>query len=109
MARAGLLDGRAATTLWILSHEFTRRFPGVELRRGVLFVEDGPILTSAGLSAGIDLCLHMVRCDYGAAVAHATARLVVAAPARPGGQPHIVEPRCRPSAERRWPRPGPGP
>ncbi|MGA4544898.1 GlxA family transcriptional regulator [Uniformispora flossi] len=91
LAQAGLLDGRAATTFWVMSQEFTRRFPDVELRRDVLFVEDGPILTSAGLSAGMDLCLHMVRSDYGAAVAHTTARLVVAAPSRPGGQPQIVE------------------
>jgi transcriptional regulator GlxA family with amidase domain len=56
----------------------------------VLYVEDGNILTSAGLSAGIDLCLHLVRTDYGAATANAVARLVVAAPVRPGGQAQFI-------------------
>lgn len=91
LAQAGLLDGRGATTYWAMSGEFARRFPKVELRPDVLFVEDGPILTSAGLSAGIDLCLHMVRNDYGAAVAATTARLVVAAPIRPGDQAQVIE------------------
>lgn len=91
LAQAGLLDGRGATTFWAMSQEFVQRFPAVEVRPDVLFVEDRGILTSAGLSAGIDLCLHMVRADYGAAVANATARLVVAAPVRPGGQPQFIE------------------
>jgi transcriptional regulator GlxA family with amidase domain len=56
----------------------------------VLYVEDGNVLTSAGLSAGIDLCLHLVRSDYGAATANAVARLVVAAPVRPGGQAQFI-------------------
>ncbi|WP_109524618.1 MULTISPECIES: GlxA family transcriptional regulator [Nocardia] len=91
LAAAGLLDGRRATTYWARSEEFARRFPAVELRPGVLFVEDGNVLTSAGLSAGIDLCLHLVRSDYGAAVANAVARLMVAAPVRPGGQAQFIE------------------
>ncbi|MCP2275356.1 putative amidotransferase, partial [Nocardia amikacinitolerans] len=66
------------------------RFPAVELRPDVLYVEDGNILTSAGLSAGIDLCLHLVRTDYGAATANSAARLVVAAPVRPGGQAQFI-------------------
>lgn len=90
LAQAGLLDGRAATTFWIMSGEFARRFPDVELRRDVLFVDEGQVLTSAGLSAGIDLCLHMVRNDHGAAVAATTARLLVAAPGRPGGQSQVL-------------------
>ncbi|MET9960597.1 helix-turn-helix domain-containing protein [Streptomyces sp. NPDC006326] len=90
LAQAGLLDGRAATTFWTMSEEFARRFPAVEIRPDVLFVEDEGVLTSAGLSAGIDLCLHMVRCDFGSAVANATARLVVAAPIRPGGQAQFI-------------------
>jgi transcriptional regulator GlxA family with amidase domain len=91
LASAGLLDGRRATTYWAKSDEFARRFPAVELRPGVLFVEDGNVLTSAGLSAGIDLCLHLVRNDYGAATANSVARLVVAAPVRPGGQAQFIQ------------------
>ncbi|MFJ3922608.1 GlxA family transcriptional regulator [Streptomyces sp. NPDC090022] len=91
LARAGLLDGRRATTYWAKSQEFSRRFPAVELDPGVLYVQDGNILSSAGLSAGIDLCLHLVRTDYGAATASAVARLVVAAPVRPGGQAQFIE------------------
>ncbi|MFZ3469634.1 GlxA family transcriptional regulator [Streptomyces sp. 4.24] len=91
LAQAGLLDSRRATTFWSMSEEFRERFPAVDIVPGVLFVEDDGVLTSAGLSAGIDLCLHMVRGDYGAAVANATARLVVAAPARPGGQAQFIE------------------
>jgi transcriptional regulator GlxA family with amidase domain len=91
LAQAGLLDGRSATTYWAKSEEFSRRFPSVELRPDVLYVQDGNVLTSAGLSAGIDLCLHLVRTDYGAAVANAVARLVVAAPVRPGGQAQFIE------------------
>ncbi|MFI6484277.1 GlxA family transcriptional regulator [Nonomuraea sp. NPDC050663] len=90
LAQAGLLEGRSATTYWARSEEFRRRFPTVDLRPDVLYVEDGPIWTSAGLSAGIDLCLHMVRADYGAAAANAVARLVVAAPVRPGGQAQFI-------------------
>ncbi|MGW4741346.1 GlxA family transcriptional regulator [Nocardia xishanensis] len=90
LAEAGLLDGRRATTYWAKSEEFSRRFPAVELRPDVLYVEDGNILTSAGLSAGIDLCLHLVRTDYGAAIANSAARLMVAAPVRPGGQAQFI-------------------
>ncbi|QTD98133.1 GlxA family transcriptional regulator [Streptomyces cyanogenus] len=91
LAQAGLLDGRSATTYWAKSEEFSSRFPSVELRPDVLYVQDGNLLTSAGLSAGIDLCLHLVRIDYGAATANAVARLVVAAPVRPGGQAQFIE------------------
>ncbi|WP_031065588.1 GlxA family transcriptional regulator [Streptomyces sp. NRRL WC-3742] len=90
LARAGLLDGRSATTYWAKSEEFSARYPEVRLRPDVLYVEDGNLLSSAGLSAGIDLCLHLVRSDYGAATANATARLVVAAPVRPGGQAQFI-------------------
>ncbi|QES49268.1 AraC family transcriptional regulator [Streptomyces venezuelae] len=91
LARAGLLDGRRATTYWAKSAEFSRRFPSVELHPDVLYVQDGNLFSSAGLSAGIDLCLHLVRLDYGAATANAVARLVVAAPVRPGGQAQFIE------------------
>lgn len=91
LAQSGLLDGRSATTYWAKSEEFSTRFPAVKLRPDVLYVEDGNVLTSAGLSAGIDLCLHLVRTDYGAATANAVARLVVAAPVRPGGQAQFID------------------
>ncbi|MFI6316561.1 GlxA family transcriptional regulator [Nonomuraea sp. NPDC050556] len=91
LAQAGLLDGRAATTYWVHSRELSRRFPAIEVQPDVLYVEDGQILTSAGLSAGIDLCLHMIRTDYGAAVANAVARLAVFAPVRPGGQAQFID------------------
>ncbi|WP_282203228.1 GlxA family transcriptional regulator [Kitasatospora fiedleri] len=90
LAEAGLLDGRTATTFWARSAEFARRYPAVTLRPDVLFVEDGTVLTSAGLSAGIDLCLHLIRLDHGTAAANAAARLIVAAPVRPGGQAQFI-------------------
>ncbi len=108
LAQAGLLDGRSATTYWAKSDEFRRRFPRVDLRPDVLYVEDGNVLTSAGLSAGIDLCLHLVRTDYGAAAANHIARLVVAAPVRPGGQAQFIESPLPPengtslAATRQW-------
>ncbi|MFB8009773.1 GlxA family transcriptional regulator [Nocardia sp. NPDC056000] len=91
LAQAGLLDGRPATTYWLFSDEMRERFPAVDLQPDVLFVDDGRILTSAGLAAGIDLCLHMIRADYGAVAANAVARLAVMAPFRPGGQAQFIE------------------
>lgn len=91
LAEAGLLHGRRATTYWVQSADFRRRYPTVNLVADVLFVEDGPVLTSAGLAAGIDLCLHMIRADHGAAVANAIARRAVVAPVRPGGQAQFIE------------------
>ncbi|GAA2435265.1 helix-turn-helix domain-containing protein [Actinomadura vinacea] len=87
---AGVLDGRRATTYWRWTDEFARRFPSVDLDPRVLFVDDGPVLTSAGLAAGIDLCLHIVRSDFGAAVANEVARHVVMAPGRQGGQAQFI-------------------
>ncbi|MCV7101915.1 GlxA family transcriptional regulator [Mycobacterium palustre] len=90
LAAAGLLDGRCATTHWRYAAELAQRYPRVLVRPEVLFVEDGPIVTSAGLAAGIDLCLHLIRCDHGAAVANDIARLAVVAPVRPGGQAQFL-------------------
>nr|WP_284288600.1 AraC family transcriptional regulator [Angustibacter aerolatus] len=94
LAAAGLLEHRRATTYWLKSDSFRRRYPDVHLEPDVLFVEDGPVLTSAGLAAGIDLCLHIIRSDHGAAVANQAARLAVVAPVRPGGRPSSSERRC---------------
>ncbi|GAB4582676.1 GlxA family transcriptional regulator [Nocardia sp. IFM 10818] len=91
LAQAGLLDGRPATTYWLFSGEMRERFPRVDLQPDVLFVDDGQVLTAAGLAAGLDLCVHLVRRDHGAAVANAVARLAVVAPIRPGGQAQFIE------------------
>ena len=90
LAAAGLLENRRATTYWLKSDNFRRRYPNVTLEPDVLFVDEGPILTSAGLAAGIDLCLHMIRSDHGAALANQAARLAVVAPVRPGGQAQFI-------------------
>lgn len=86
LAATGLLDGRAATTHWQEADSFRARFPAVRLNPEVLYVDEGRLLTSAGLSAGIDLCLYMVGLDYGASAAAEVARRMVVAMHRPGGQ-----------------------
>ncbi|WP_217544135.1 GlxA family transcriptional regulator [Streptomyces sp. GbtcB6] len=86
LAEAGLLKGRRATTYWAHADELRRRHPDVEVQGDVLYAQDGPFLTSSGYAAGIDLCLHLIRTDYGAAVANEVARLALVAPVRPGGQ-----------------------
>jgi transcriptional regulator GlxA family with amidase domain len=91
LAAAGLLDGRRATTHWAHAKRFRRLHPGVDLDPDVLFVDDGDILTSAGVAAGIDLCLHVVRRDHGAAVANGAARRCVMPPWRDGGQAQYIE------------------
>src|SRR4029079_2290834 len=97
LAAAGLLDGRPATTHWRWTDELHRRYPEVEVLPNRLFVDDGDILTSAGVTAGIDLCLHVIRRDHGAAAANTRARALVAPPQRQGGQAQFVE-RLRPAA-----------
>ncbi|MGW6744047.1 GlxA family transcriptional regulator [Streptomyces sp. NPDC055025] len=91
LAQAGLLDGLRATTHWELAGDLTARFPSVDVQPDLLFVEDGGIFTSAGAAAAIDLCLHLVRIDFGAAVANTAARLAVVSPVRPGGQSQFIE------------------
>jgi len=91
LAAAGLLDGRPATTHWNHAGELAARFPSVKLDPGVLYVDDGDVLTSAGTTAGIDLCLHIVRTDHSAAVANTLARRLVAPAHREGGQAQYVE------------------
>jgi transcriptional regulator GlxA family with amidase domain len=97
LAAAGLLDRRPATTHWRWTDELQRRYPEVEVLPNRLFVDDGDILTSAGVTAGIDLCLHVIRRDHGAAAANTRARALVAPPQRRGGQAQFVE-RLRPEA-----------
>src|SRR4029077_2825143 len=97
LAAAGLLDGRPATTHWRWTDELQRRHPLVEVLPNRLFVDDGDILTSAGMTTGIDLCLHLIRRDLGGAAAEAGARVLVAPPQRQGGQAQYVE-QLRPQA-----------
>jgi transcriptional regulator GlxA family with amidase domain len=91
LAEAGLLDGRPATTHWMHTGELALRYPAVKVDPGVLYIDDGDILTSAGTTAGIDLCLHLIRRDHGARVANAVARRIVASPHRHGGQAQFID------------------
>lgn len=91
LAAAGLLDGRRAATHWRYADELGRRHPRVRVDRDVLYVDDDQVLTSAGSAAGIDLSLHIVRKDHGAAIANAVARRLVVPPIREGGQAQYVE------------------
>ncbi|WP_055570039.1 GlxA family transcriptional regulator [Streptomyces atriruber] len=91
LAAAGLLDGRPATTHWSSAEHFQQLFPRVEVDADVLFIDDGDILTSAGVAAGIDLCLHVVRRDHGTAVANEVARRTVVPPHRDGGQAQYIQ------------------
>jgi transcriptional regulator GlxA family with amidase domain len=91
LAAAGMLNGQKATTHWNLCHQLATMFPHVRVDPDVLFVDNGRVLTSAGGAAGIDLCLHLVRRDFGADVAAAAARRCVVAPWRAGGQAQFIE------------------
>jgi len=93
LAAAGLLDGRPATTHWKFAADLRALHPEVLLDENVLFVDDGDVLTSAGLAAGIDLCLHLIRQDHGTQVANAVARYCVVPPWREGGQAQFIESR----------------
>lgn len=97
LAAAGLLDGRPATTHWRHAEQLRQRYPRVDVLPNQLYVDDGDILTSAGVTAGIDLCLHLIRTDRGAAVANTYARALVAPPRRRGGQAQFVA-QFRPEA-----------
>lgn len=90
LAAAGLLEGRRATTHWRWAEALASRFPAVKLDPGVLYVDEGQILTSAGVSAGVDLSLYLLRREHGAAVATAIARDMVVPPYRDGGQAQFV-------------------
>lgn len=99
LAAAGLLDGRSATTHWNEADHFQRTFPRIQVDANVLFVDDGQVLTAAGVAAGIDLCLHLLRRDHGSEIANQVARLCVVPPWREGGQAQYIErPMPQPSA-----------
>jgi transcriptional regulator GlxA family with amidase domain len=91
LGAAGLLNGRPATTHWKFADALRRLYPEVRIDENVLFVDDGDVLTSAGLAAGIDLCLHIIRSDHGAQVANAVARYCVVPPWREGGQAQFID------------------
>ncbi|HEV7481820.1 MAG TPA: helix-turn-helix domain-containing protein [Solirubrobacterales bacterium] len=99
LAHAGLLDGRRAATHWAWAGELARRFPAVAVDPDALYVDEGAVMTSAGLSAGIDLSLHAIRKDFGAAAGARVARHMVAPPHREGGQAQFAK---------REPDPAPG-
>jgi transcriptional regulator GlxA family with amidase domain len=98
LARAGLLDGRRSATHWFHEDDFREQFPHVELLTDVLYVEDGPVITSAGTAAGIDMCLHLVRQAHGAEAANGIARRMVVPPQRDGGQAQFVQAPVRPES-----------
>ncbi|MGB2710263.1 MAG: helix-turn-helix domain-containing protein, partial [Conexibacter sp.] len=97
LAEAGLLDGRRATTHWRAAKLLAERYPQVDVDPDVLYVDEGRILTSAGIAAGIDLCLHLVRRDHGADAANAVARHTIVPPHRSGGQAQFIERPVPPS------------
>lgn len=91
LAAAGLLDGRRATTHWRFAEHLAYRYPAIKIDATCLYVDEGDILTSAGSSAGIDLCLHIVRSDFGAELANTVARRLVMYSHRQGGQSQFIE------------------
>ena len=90
VAAAGLLDGRRATTHWRHAPDLARLHPEIDVDGTVLFVDDGDVLTSAGVASGIDLCLHLIRADFGVRMSNVAARRLVAAPYRSGGQSQYI-------------------
>lgn len=91
LAATGLLDGRRATTHWRYAEGLQTRFPRVRVDPNVLYIDEGRMLTSAGSAAGLDLCLHLIRRDFGAEVANQVARRLVIPPHRDGGQAQFLE------------------
>ncbi|MET8610991.1 helix-turn-helix domain-containing protein [Streptomyces misionensis] len=91
LAAAGLLTGRRATTHWKSCPELAALYPEIDVDPDVLYTDDKGVLTSAGVAAGIDLCLHMIRSDHGADVANTVARGTVVPPHREGGQAQYID------------------
>jgi AraC family transcriptional activator FtrA len=98
LAAAGVLDGRVATTHWMYADELARRYPQIEVRSDVLYVDDGDVLTSAGKTAALDLCLHLVHRDFGAATVNGIARRLVVPARRSGGQAQFITPPAEPKS-----------
>jgi len=91
LAAVGMLNGRRVTTHWREAERLQRLFPRLMVDPGVLFIDDGDVLTSAGVAAGIDLCLHVIRRDHGSEVANDAARSCVVPPWRDGGQAQYIQ------------------
>lgn len=91
LAHAGLLDGRRASTHWDAAARLAREYPRVNVDPSVLYIDEGSVLTSAGVAAGLDLCLHIIRRDHGTALAAAIARFTVIPPHRDGGQAQYID------------------
>ena len=91
LGAAGVLDGRDCTTHWRHAAELAALHPAARVDPNVLFVCDGPVLTSAGTAAGLDLCLHVIRADHGEEIARRAARRMVMPPHRDGGQAQYVD------------------
>ncbi|MET9296190.1 helix-turn-helix domain-containing protein [Streptomyces sp. NPDC003077] len=90
LAEAGLLDGSTSTTHWRAAERLAREYPEVTVDPGILFVDNGQMLTSAGVAAGLDLCLHIISRDHGAAVAAGAARALVVPQRRDGGMAQVL-------------------
>ncbi|CAM6733230.1 HTH araC/xylS-type domain-containing protein [Leclercia adecarboxylata] len=91
LAAAGLLNNRQATTHWRYTDVLQQRYPAIQVTPDVLYIDNGDVLTSAGSAAGIDLCLHLVRRDYGSVAANQVARRLVVSPHRDGGQAQFIQ------------------
>jgi AraC family transcriptional activator FtrA len=96
LAAAGLLDGRAATTHWMHADDLAQRYPSIDVHADVLYIDEGDVLTSAGKTAALDLCIHLVRRDLGASAANGIARQLVAPSHRAGGQAQFIAPPAAP-------------
>ena len=95
LGHSGVLEGRRVTTHWAMADEFRRTFPDVKLLDDELFIDDGQVLSSGGMLAAADLCLHILRQDHGQAYANDVSRLLVSPPFRTGGQGQYRAPRPR--------------
>jgi AraC family transcriptional regulator, transcriptional activator FtrA len=96
LGHAGILDGRRVTTHWALAEEFRRAFPAAELVEHAMYVDDGQVLSSGGMLASADLCLHILRLDHGQAYANDVSRILISPPHRVGGQAQYATARSRP-------------
>ena len=96
LAQAGVLDGRRVTTHWALADEFRAAYPAVDLVEHAMYVDDGSVLTSGGMLASADLCLHILRLDHGQAYANDVSRILISPPHRVGGQAQYASVPPRP-------------
>lgn len=96
LGQAGVLDGRRVTTHWALAEEFRAAFPSADLIEHAMYVDDGSVLSSGGMLASADLCLHILRLDHGQAYANDVSRILISPPHRIGGQAQYATSRSRP-------------